>query len=90
LSVQNLRPARPEEPNVWEHKGRYYAPVLPGEPGGLDYASAFRGLQAVGFNGYVPLNEPKPALMETEAFVRRMQTEASSLLNDPHKQRPEV
>jgi sugar phosphate isomerase/epimerase len=72
LSIQSVRLARPEEPEVWEHAGRCYRRCLLDEPGALDYASVFRGLRAIGFDGCVTLNEPKRTLMATPAFVKRM------------------
>jgi len=80
LSVQSVRPARPDEPDGWEHEGRHYCRCLLGEPGGLDYASVFRGLRAIGFDGTVTVNEPKPTIMETEAFARRMGEDLRRLL----------
>jgi len=79
LSVQSVRPARPDEPDVWEHEGRYYRRCLLGDSEGLDYASVFRGLRAIGFDGYVTVNEPKPTLMEREAFAKRTCNELRKL-----------
>ena len=80
LSVQSVRRARPDEPDVWEHAGRHYRRCLLDEPGALEYASVFRGLQAIGFAGYLTLNEPKPALMATPAFVKRMHEALRAIL----------
>ena len=81
LSVQNCTLARPEDPDVWEHEGRYYKRCLLGDPAGLDYASVFRGLRAIGFDGYVTVNEPKPMLMETRAFAKHMNDQLRQILN---------
>lgn len=70
LSVQNIREASPEEENAWEYRGRYFTRCLLGDPRGLDYKSVFRGLHAIGFNGYVTLNEPKPKRMSVEEFAK--------------------
>lgn len=75
LSVQSERLARPDEPDVWEYEGRRYRRCPLDDPGGLDYASVFRGLRAVGFDGHVTLNEPKPMSMETGAFAKQMHDE---------------
>jgi sugar phosphate isomerase/epimerase len=75
LSVQSVCLARPDEPDVWEHAGRCYRRCLLDEPGALDYAAVFRDLRAIGFEGYITLNEPKPTSMGTPAFVKRMQEE---------------
>jgi sugar phosphate isomerase/epimerase len=56
----------------WEHAGRRYRRCQLDEPGALDYHSVFRGLRAIGFDGYVTVNEPKPMLMETPVFAKRM------------------
>jgi sugar phosphate isomerase/epimerase len=50
------------------------------DPNGLDYASVFRGLRAIGFEGYVTLNEPKPTLMGSGEFARRMHDDVGRLL----------
>jgi sugar phosphate isomerase/epimerase len=71
LSVQSVRLAQPDEPDAWEHAGRRYRRGLLDEPGALDYVAVFRGLRAIGFDGYITLNEPKPALMAMPAFVKR-------------------
>jgi sugar phosphate isomerase/epimerase len=68
---------------VWEHAGRYYRRCLLDEPGALDYASVFRGLRAIGFEGCVTVNEPKPALMAMPAFVKRMQDELRAIALAP-------
>ncbi len=80
LSVQNSTLARPEDPDVWEHEGRHYKRCLLGDPAGLDYASVFRGLRAIGFDGYVTVNEPKPALMETQAFAKHVDDQLRQFL----------
>ncbi|MEK6704725.1 MAG: TIM barrel protein [Bdellovibrionota bacterium] len=80
LSVQNIRLARPDEPNAWEHEGRNYCRCLLGDPNGLNYESVFRGLQAIGFDDYVTLNEPKPTLMDTKPFAKLMHDELRRLL----------
>jgi sugar phosphate isomerase/epimerase len=86
LSVQSIRLARADEPNVWEHAGRFYRRCLLGEPGALDYGSVFRGLQAIGFEGTITVNEPKPAVMETRAWARRMGDELRALWAAPGRQ----
>jgi sugar phosphate isomerase/epimerase len=72
LSVQSVRLAGPGETDGWEHAGRRYRRCQLDEPGALDYHSVFRGLRAIGFDGYVTVNEPKPMLMETPVFEKRM------------------
>ena len=71
LSVQNIRPASADEPNVWEHKGHHFCRCMLGDPRGLDYESVFRGLRAIGFDGHVTLNEPKPTEMNIGSFARK-------------------
>lgn len=81
LSVQNCRFARPEEADdIWEHEGRRFKRVLPGDPAGLDYASVFRGLKAAGFDGYVIVNEAMFSEMEAEVFARRAADELHKLI----------
>ncbi len=82
LSVQNCRSARPEDKgnDVWEHEGRRFKRVLPGDPTGLDYVSVFRGLKAVGFNGYVIVNESMFTQMEAGVFARRAVDELQKLI----------
>ena len=80
LSVQNVRPAEPDEPDVMEEGGFYYTRCLLGDPRGLDYESVFRGLKAIGFDGYVVLNEPKPKLLPREEFARRAAEELGKLM----------
>lgn len=75
LSVQSERLARHEEADTWEYMGRHYRRCPLSDPDGLDYASVFRGLRAIGFDGYVTLNEPKPMSVETEAFAKQMHDE---------------
>jgi len=81
LSVQNIRLASADEPDVWEHEGRHFCRCMLGDPGGLDYESVFRGLRAIGFDGYVTLNEPKPTQMEVESFARKAAEELRKLLS---------
>jgi sugar phosphate isomerase/epimerase len=80
LSVQSVRLARPEEPDAWEHKGRHYRRCLLDEPGALDYADVLHGLRAIGFGGYVTVNEPKPTLMAMAAFAKRMHEDLRAML----------
>jgi sugar phosphate isomerase/epimerase len=80
LSVQSIRLARADEPHVWGHAGRYYRRCLLGEPGALDYSSVIRGLRAIGFEGTITVNEPKPAEMETTAIGKRMLDDLRRLL----------
>lgn len=80
LSVQNVRKAESDEPDAMEEGGFYYARCPLGDPRGLDYESVFRGLNAIGFDGYVVLNEPKPKLLPTEEFARRAAQELRKLM----------
>lgn len=80
LSVQNVRPAEPDEPDVMEEDGFYYTRCLLGDPRGLDYGSVFKGLKEIGFEGYVVLNEPKSKLLPREEFSRRAAEELRKLL----------
>jgi sugar phosphate isomerase/epimerase len=80
LSVQSMRRARPEEPHVWEHAGRFFLRCLLDEPGGVNYVKVMRGLRAIGFDGTVTVNEPRPALMATPAFARRMRDDLHAML----------
>jgi sugar phosphate isomerase/epimerase len=80
LSVQSVRLAQPDEPDAWEHAGRRYRRGLLDEPGALDYAAVFRGLRAIGFDGSITLNEPKPALMAMPAFVKRVHDALRAML----------
>lgn len=79
LSVQSVRLARPDEPDVWEHAGRCYRRCLLDDPGALDYAAVFGGLRSIGFDGCVLVNEPKPALMATPAFVKRLHNDVRAM-----------
>ncbi|MCC6443224.1 MAG: sugar phosphate isomerase/epimerase [Armatimonadetes bacterium] len=79
LSVQNLRLARPGEADSWEYAGRRYVRALPGEAEGIDFPSVFRGLKAIGFDGFATLNEPRPARVETEEFIRKVRDEIDRL-----------
>jgi sugar phosphate isomerase/epimerase len=79
LSVQSVRLAGPEEPGAWEHAGRRYRRCRLDEPGALDYAAVFRGLRAIGFDGTVTVNEPKPTSMGTEALAKRMRDELRAM-----------
>jgi sugar phosphate isomerase/epimerase len=80
VSVQNVRPAQAEEPGSWEHQGRRYVRCSLGDPGGLDYDSVFRGLRAIGFDGFVTLNEPRPARDERGGFARQAAEELGRLI----------
>lgn len=80
LSVQNVRAARPDEPDVMEEEGFCYTRCLLGDQRGLDYESVFRGLSVIGFNGYVVLNEPKPKLLPREEFARKSAQELRNLI----------
>jgi len=80
LSVQNVRPAEPGEPDAGEHQGRYFARCDLGDPRGLDYDSIFRGLVSVGFDDYVTLNEPKPKTGDYRTFACTMAKRLSSLI----------
>lgn len=80
LSVQSLRLARSHEPDVWEHAGRHYRRCRLVEPGALDYADVFQGLRAIGFDGYVTVNEPRSTLMPAAAFVKRMWDDLRAML----------
>ncbi|MFH1005869.1 MAG: TIM barrel protein [Candidatus Latescibacterota bacterium] len=82
LSVQNIALAEPDEPNVWEHEGRHYKRCLLGDPDGLDFASVFRGLRTLGFDGYVTVNEPKPTITDVGPFARKTAEELRKLLRE--------
>ncbi len=71
LSVQSIRIANADEPDVWEYEGRHFCRCMLGDPRGLDYESVFRGLRAIGFDGCVTLNEPKPTQMDVQDFARK-------------------
>ena len=81
LSVQNCSPATAEDQGAWESGGRHYKRCLLSDESGLDYDSVFRGLRGVGFEGYVVLNEPKPALMATEAFAKHSRDVLAELIH---------
>jgi len=83
LSVQNIRVASPGEEGAWEYKGRYFTRCLLGDPRGLDYESVFRGLRAIGFDGYVTLNEPKPTRMGIEEFAKVFAEKLRKLMRQP-------
>jgi sugar phosphate isomerase/epimerase len=87
LSVQSLRLAGADEPDVWEHAGRYYRRCPLDEPGALDYASVFRGLRGApprsggpGFEGYITLNEPMPTSVAWPEFGKQVHEKLRTML----------
>lgn len=82
LSVQNVRPAKPDEPGAMEEEGFYYARCPLWDPRGLDFSSVLRGLRAVGFEGYITLNEPKPISVPVREFAVSSARELRRLVED--------
>lgn len=79
ISIQNIRPAEPDEPDVIKEKDSYYARCLVGDPRGLDYKSVFKGLKEIGFDGYIVLNEPKPKQIPLKEFAIKSAQELRKL-----------
>ena len=71
ISVQNSAPCGPDEPDAFESSGRWYRRCLIGDPAGLEFEAIFEELRAIGFDGCVVVNEPKPAILGTREFARR-------------------
>jgi len=71
VCVQNIKPVKePQGEHIIEHKGRQFTRCLIGDPEGVDFASLFQGLKAIGYQGFVNVLEPKSHLMDNLELAR--------------------
>ena len=60
-----------QEEGLFEYKGFAYKQGLPGEEGTPDFASAFRGLHRIGYDGWVSVVEPRREGMTGSPLAKR-------------------
>ena len=71
VSVQNIKPVKePQEEHIIDYKGRQFTRCLIGDPEGVDFASAFKVLKDIGYQGFINVLEPKSHIMDNLKLAR--------------------
>ena len=70
LQAYKPAPEGSELPETIYVIGRGWLPALPGEQGSVDIPSVFRGLKAIGFNGFVVVAAPRHPQVESRNLAR--------------------
>jgi sugar phosphate isomerase/epimerase len=75
VSVQNHKPMpdNAQGPEVITIGGKKFALCLPGDPAGVDFASVFRGLKRIAFDGYITVMPAAYPGMDSRELARRWQ-----------------
>ncbi len=75
VSVQNHKPMPDDAqgPEIISIGGKKFALCLPGDPAGVDFASVFRGLKRIAFDGYITVMPAAYPGMDSRELARRWQ-----------------